>query len=98
MPQVVLYGTSFCPFCVAARRLLRTKGINFEDIPLDKDHTLRAKVMARSGRNTVPQIWIGDAHIGGFTDLQELEAQGQLNKFIDSIDQQGVELPESNTI
>ena len=82
MSQVTLYGTRFCPFCVAARRLLRTKGITFEDIPLDANPAQRAQVMSDSGRNTVPQIWIGDRHVGGFTDLQQLERSGELDEII----------------
>jgi len=56
MSQVVLYGTRFCPFCIQARRLLTSKGIEFKDIPLDSDPELRSSVMDRSSRHTVPQI------------------------------------------
>ena len=94
MTQVVMYGTRFCPFCVAARRLLRAKGITFEDVSLDGNSQQRAKVMADSGRRTVPQIWIGERHIGGFTDLQELERNGELEDIANS----GVESPETVAI
>ena len=79
MSQVVLYGTRFCPFCIQARRLLNNKGIEFEDIPLDSDPQLRSAVMDRSSRHTVPQIWIGDDHLGGFTELRDLDMQGGLD-------------------
>jgi glutaredoxin 3 len=94
MSQVVLYGTRFCPFCTAARRLLTAKGINYQDIPLDNDPSLRAEVMERSARNTVPQIWVGEVHIGGYTDLRQLEVDGRLQQLVSS----GVELPDSDSI
>lgn len=82
MSQVVLYGTRFCPFCIQARRLLNNKGIEFEDIPLDSDPQLRSAVMDRSSRHTVPQIWIGDDHLGGYTELRDLDIQGGLDSLI----------------
>ena len=94
MSQVVLYGTRFCPFCTAARRLLTAKGINYQDIPLDDDASLRAEIMERSARNTVPQIWVGDVHIGGYTDLRQFEVDGRLQQLVSS----GVELPDSDSI
>ena len=94
MSEVVLYGTRFCPFCTAARRLLTAKGINYQDIPLDDDASLRAEIMERSARNTVPQIWVGDVHIGGYTDLRQFEVDGRLQQLVGS----GVELPDSDSI
>jgi len=94
MSQVVLYGTRFCPFCTAARRLLTAKGINYQDIPLDDDASLRAAIMKKSARNTVPQIWAGEVHIGGYTDLRQLEVDGQLEQLVNS----GVELPDTDAI
>lgn len=84
MSQILLYGTRFCPFCVAARRLLSAKGIDYQDISVDRDPDLRSRVMTKSGRNTVPQIWFGTDHIGGFTELRELERQGTLDTAIKS--------------
>jgi glutaredoxin 3 len=82
MSQVVLYGTRFCPFCIQARRLLTNKGIEFKDIPLDSDPELRASVMERSSRHTVPQIWIGEEHLGGYTELRQLDTQGGLDSLV----------------
>ena len=82
MSQVVLYGTRFCPFCIQARRLLTSKGIEFKDIPLDSDPELRSSVMDRSSRHTVPQIWIGENHLGGYTELCELDVQGGLDPLV----------------
>ena len=84
MSEVVLYGTRFCPFCTAARRLLTAKGINYRDIPLDSDPDLRAQIMTKSSRNTVPQIWIGALHVGGYTDLRQLELAGELESLTNS--------------
>jgi glutaredoxin 3 len=82
MVSVVLYGTKFCPYCVAARMLLKTKGITFEDIAVDNDRELRAKISEQSGRSTVPQIWIGEHSIGGFTELQKLALTGDLDQLL----------------
>lgn len=94
MSQVVLYGTRFCPFCTAARRLLTTKGINYQDVALDTDPQLRSEIMERSSRNTVPQIWVGDVHVGGYTDLLEFDVQGTLDSLINT----GVEMPMGDSI
>ena len=84
MMSVVLYGTKFCPFCVAARRMLSDKGINFKDIPVDNNRELRAEMANKCGRKTVPQIWIGEQHIGGYTDLQQLALTGDLDQLINT--------------
>jgi glutaredoxin 3 len=80
---VTLYTTRFCPYCVAARQLLRAKGVDFEDIPVDGDPELRRQMTARAGgQRTVPQIWIGDRHVGGFTDLAALDRSGALEPLL----------------
>lgn len=81
-PKVVLYGTRFCPYCIAARRLLTRKGVPFDDISVDADRALRREVMERSGRTTVPQIWIGATHIGGYDDMSELDRRGELDPLL----------------
>ncbi|MGK2914095.1 MAG: glutaredoxin 3 [Porticoccaceae bacterium] len=82
MRKVVLYGTRFCPYCVAARHLLKAKSVAFDDIPVDGNSALRRQVMARSGRDTVPQIWIGDTHVGGYDELRALEAADELDTLL----------------
>ena len=82
MVSVVLYGTRFCPYCVAARMLLKTRRIAFEDISVDNDRELRAQISEKSGRTTVPQIWIGDQSIGGYTELQKLALTGELDRLL----------------
>ena len=80
---VILYTTRFCPYCIRARALLDQKGVAYEEIAVDDDPVLRREMMTRSGRTTVPQIWIGEHHIGGCDDLMLLERQGRLNEFLE---------------
>ena len=80
--SVVLYGTRMCPYCVAARRLLSSLNVNFEDISVDGNRELRAHMEAISGRYTVPQIWVGDTHVGGYTELQQLASSGELQTML----------------
>lgn len=80
--KVVLYGTRMCPYCVAARRLLESLEIDYENIPVDGDRQLRQHMETISGRHTVPQIWIGDTHVGGYTELQQLASTGQLETLL----------------
>ncbi len=79
---VTLYTTRFCPYCIRARDLLDHKGVAYRDIAVDNDDQLRREMMTRSGRDTVPQIWIGERHIGGCDDLLLLERQGQLDELL----------------
>jgi glutaredoxin 3 len=79
---VVMYTTRFCPFCVQARSLLQKKGVKYQDIAVDADSALRREMMQKSGRHTVPQIWIGESHIGGCDELFALERSGQLNELL----------------
>ena len=76
---VFMYSTRFCPYCVAARNLLDGKNVDYTDIAVDSEPQLRREMMERSGRRTVPQIWIGEQHVGGFDDLVRLERQGRLD-------------------
>jgi len=79
---VTLYTTQFCPYCMQAKALLDNKAVPYTDIPVDGNAELRQQMMERSGRRTVPQIWIGDHHVGGFDDLYALERQGQLDTLL----------------
>ncbi|MFZ5757356.1 MAG: glutaredoxin 3 [Pseudomonadota bacterium] len=78
-PDVVVYSTPVCPYCVQAKQLLARKGVAFRDIDVSRDVALRQDVMARSGQRTVPQIWIGEYHVGGFDELYALERTGKLD-------------------
>jgi len=81
--NVTLYTTRFCPYCIRARSLLDEKRVTYEDIAVDGQPQLRQEMMARSGRRTVPQIWIGEQHVGGFDDLWQLERQGRLDDLLE---------------
>lgn len=80
--KVVIYGNTTCPFCGAARMLLTKKGVEFDDIPVAGDPEMLAEMRERSGRNTVPQIFVGDTHIGGFDELYALDQSGELDKLL----------------
>jgi len=82
---VTLYTTRFCPYCIRARSLLDDKGIAYNDIAVDNDPRLRREMIARSGRTTVPQIWVGEQHIGGCDDLLLLERQGLLDEILERV-------------
>jgi glutaredoxin 3 len=82
MPGIVMYATGWCPYCSAARDLLRSKGAAFEEIDVDAHPGARAEMMKRSGRRTVPQIFIGETHVGGCDDLMELDAAGGLDPLL----------------
>lgn len=80
---VVMYSTATCPYCRSAERLLAAKGVReLQKIRVDLDPSRRAEMVRRSGRRTVPQIWIGDRHVGGFDDLYELERAGELDELL----------------
>lgn len=83
MSKVVLYTTRSCPFCVSAKALLKRKGItDFKEIPVDGSPEKRDEMTRLAGRRTVPQIFIGDTHVGGFTDLAQLEKNGKLDDLL----------------
>jgi glutaredoxin 3 len=75
---VKLYTTSSCPFCIRAKRLLEARGIRFEEIDVGNDDALREDIIRRTGRRTVPQIFIDERSIGGFEELAALDAAGKL--------------------
>ena len=80
-----MYCTSACPFCQAAESLLVEKGVTIEKVRVDLQPARRAEMMQKSGRRTVPQIWIGERHIGGCDDLYDLERQGGLDPLLKAI-------------
>ncbi|VEG92351.1 glutaredoxin 3 [Legionella spiritensis] len=82
MANVIIYSTSYCPFCISAKHLLDSKGVQYEEIRVDDFPARREEMIARSGRRTVPQIFINDQHVGGCDDLYALEQQGQLDKLL----------------
>ena len=83
MARIVMYCTSDCPYCQDAERLLLHKGVrDLEKIRVDLESGRREEMMRRSGRRTVPQIWIGERHVGGCDDLHDLERKGRLDELL----------------
>ena len=86
MTEVVMYSSRFCPYCLAARRLLAARGVPFEEIDVDIDPERRAEMIARArGRHTVPQIFVGEHHVGGCDELYSLERAGELDALLDGV-------------
>lgn len=81
-PAVVMYTTGWCPYCARTRKLLAGKGVSFEEIDVEAQREKRAEMQSRSGRLTVPQIFIGDQHVGGCDDLYALEDAGKLDSLL----------------
>ena len=83
MPRISMYCTAVCPYCVAAERLLHSKGVaDIDKIRVDLQPARRVEMMERTGRRTVPQIYIDDQHVGGFDDLVALDAAGGLDPLL----------------
>jgi len=83
MPKIVMYCTEVCPYCVNAERLLSSKGVTeIEKIRIDLQPELREPMMQRTGRRTVPQIYIDDFHVGGYDDLAALDRAGKLKPLL----------------
>ena len=83
-PHVVVYSKSWCPYCASARALLTAKGVSFEEIDVEARPEQREEMIRRSGRRTVPQIFIGERHIGGSDDLHALDSAGGLDPLLQS--------------
>ncbi|HMK86601.1 MAG TPA: glutaredoxin 3 [Steroidobacteraceae bacterium] len=85
MSRVTVYTTGWCPYCERALGLLARKGVQFDEIKVDEDMKLREEMHTRSGRRTVPQIFIDDRHIGGCEDLFALEGSGELDRLLQGV-------------
>lgn len=81
-PPIVMYSKATCPYCLAARQLLKSKGVTWTEVSLLSEPDKRAEMISRTGRHTVPQIFIGDTHVGGFDDLDALEQEGALDRLL----------------
>jgi len=81
--RVLMYSTGICPYCTMAERLLQAKGVDVIDkVRIDLDPQQRAEMMQKTGRRTVPQIYIGETHVGGFDDLSALDRSGKLDSLL----------------
>jgi glutaredoxin 3 len=81
-PKIVMYVTGWCPYCARARALLDARGVTVEEIDVEAVPDARSEMRARSGRSTVPQIFIGDDHVGGCEDLLALDEAGRLDSLL----------------
>lgn len=79
MPEILIYTTNICPYCMMAKRLLDKKGLSYTEINVDAKPGLREEMMLKTNRRTVPQIYIGDYHVGGFDELHALDQQKKLD-------------------
>jgi glutaredoxin 3 len=82
IPRILIYRTPWCPYCDLAHELLESKGVPFEEIDVEAHPEQREEMIRRSGRRTVPQIFIGERHIGGCDDLHALDAAGGLDPLL----------------
>lgn len=82
MPEILIYTANFCPYCTMAKRLLDRKAVKYTEINVDSKHGLRQEMMEKTKRRTVPQIYIGDYHVGGCDDLYALDRSHQLDPLL----------------
>jgi len=83
MAKVIMYSTAVCPYCIRAEKLLAAKGVaGIEKVRVDLDPARREEMMQKSGRRSVPQIWIGERHVGGYEDLAALDHAGELDALL----------------
>lgn len=82
MKKVLMYTTRVCPYCVMAKRLLNIKGAKVDEVRVDEDTARRDEMMRITGRRTVPQIFVGETHVGGCDDLQALDRAGKLDALL----------------
>ena len=83
--RIVMYASPFCGYCMAAKRLLAGKGVEYTEIDVVAEPERRAEMTERSGRRTVPQIFIGEIHVGGYDDLKALESSGELDDLLSGL-------------
>jgi len=90
MQEVLIYATAACPYCVRARALLEQKAVPFEEVRVDMEPERRREMMERAGGSSVPQIFIGEQHIGGCDELHALERAGRLDQLLERASEPGV--------
>jgi len=83
--NVKIYSSRYCGFCIRAKRLLGSKNVAYNEVSVDGDQAARQDLAKRTGQRTVPQIWIGDQHIGGCDDLFALERSGKLDRMLEAL-------------
>lgn len=83
MPDVTIYSTAICPYCVAAKNYLKNKGVAWTEVRIDKDPEARQRMLETTRRSSVPQIFVGDTHVGGYDDLVALDRAGGLQPLLE---------------
>ena len=83
MPKVVIYTTTSCPYCTRAKAFLRSKNVDFEEIDVSRDERLQEEIKHLSGRRTVPQIFINGKSVGGFDNIKQMDATGDLDRLLE---------------
>jgi glutaredoxin 3 len=83
-PDIVMYSTGFCPYCVAAKNFLKARGLAWEEVRIDTDPARRAEMMEKARRTSVPQIFINGTHVGGFEDMVALDRAGGLATLLEA--------------
>ena len=85
MPRIEIYSTAICPYCVAAKSFLKNRGLEWEELRIDRDPAKLGEMLERSqGRRTVPQIFVNGAHVGGYDDLVAADRSGRLQQLLDA--------------
>ncbi|MCW0365390.1 hypothetical protein NB699_000373 [Xanthomonas sacchari] len=84
-PPITLYSTAICPYCVAAKNFLKSKGRSWNEVRIDLDPAEREKMVALARRTSVPQIFVGDVHVGGYDDMMALHRAGKLEPLLDGL-------------
>ena len=87
MQEVLIYSTAVCPYCVAAKNFLKNKGVGYSEVRVDTDPARRQEMMDRARRTSVPQIFIGDTHVGGYDDMVAMDRAGKLQPLLDGAGQ-----------
>ena len=82
-PEIILYTTAICPYCVAAKNFLKSKGREWVEVRVDADPAEREKMVALTRRTSVPQIFVGDVHVGGYDDMMALQRAGKLEPLLE---------------
>ena len=82
-PEVTIYSSAICPYCVAAKNFLKSQGLEWKEVRIDLDPAEREKMVAMAKRTSVPQIFVGQTHVGGYTDMMEMHRDGRFKPLLD---------------
>lgn len=83
-PEITIYSTLVCPYCVAAKNFLKSQGLAWKEVRIDLDPAEREKMVAMAKRTSVPQIFVGQTHVGGYTDMMEMHREGRFKPLLDA--------------